>query len=172
MMAPRRSGSSHRSPARSASTATARASPRRAPCAPACSATTRLRSCPCCGAGHPTGSSPTRGGRRCGASRPGTGWTPPTSSVRSGRWVRSVAEAVALTVRYFAAAAEAAGREEEGLEVEPTAGPPRSVLAERYGSTMRRVLEGGSLLVDGVVTRDPDRPLGPSVDVLPPFAGG
>jgi molybdopterin synthase sulfur carrier subunit len=83
-----------------------------------------------------------------------------------------VADRIPVTVRYFAAAAEAAGREEEVLEVEPTAGALRSLLAERYGSTMRRVLEVGSLLVDGVVTRDPDRPLGRSVDVLPPFAGG
>jgi hypothetical protein len=37
---------------------------------------------------------------------------------------------------------------------------------------MRRVLDVGSLLVDGVVTRDPQRPVRRSVDVLPPFAGG
>jgi molybdopterin converting factor small subunit len=83
-----------------------------------------------------------------------------------------VAEPVAITVRYFAAAAEAAGREEEVLEVEPTAGALRAVLAERYGAPMRRVLEVGSLLVDGVVTRDPQRPVHRTVDVLPPFAGG
>jgi molybdopterin synthase sulfur carrier subunit len=83
-----------------------------------------------------------------------------------------VAEPVAVTVRYFAAAAEAAGREEEVLEVEPTAGALRTLLAERYGAPMRRVLDVGSLLVDGVVTRDPQRPVRRSVDVLPPFAGG
>jgi molybdopterin converting factor small subunit len=83
-----------------------------------------------------------------------------------------VAEPVAVTVRYFAAAAEAAGREEEVLEVEPTAGALRSVLAERYGPAMQRVLDVGSLLVDGVVTRDPARQLRERVDVLPPFAGG
>jgi molybdopterin converting factor small subunit len=83
-----------------------------------------------------------------------------------------VAERVTVTVRYFAAAAEAAGREEELLEVEPTAGALRTVLADRYGPAMRRVLDVGSLLVDGVVTRDPARPLRARVDVLPPFAGG
>lgn len=83
-----------------------------------------------------------------------------------------MAEAVAITVRYFAAAAEAAGREEEVLEVEPTAGALRALLAERYGAPMRRVLEVGSLLVDGVVTRDPERAVHRAVDVLPPFAGG
>ncbi len=83
-----------------------------------------------------------------------------------------MADPVPVTVRYFAAAAEAAGREEEVIEVEPTAGALRGLLADRYGPAMRRVLEVGSLLVDGVVTRDPERPLGRSVDVLPPFAGG
>jgi molybdopterin converting factor small subunit len=83
-----------------------------------------------------------------------------------------VAEQVAVTVRYFAAAAEAAGREQEVLEVEPTAAALRRVLADRYGAPMARVLEVGSLLVDGVVTRDPDRPIRAKVDVLPPFAGG
>jgi hypothetical protein len=37
---------------------------------------------------------------------------------------------------------------------------------------MTRILEVGSLLVDGTVTRDPSRPLVATVDVLPPFAGG
>ena len=83
-----------------------------------------------------------------------------------------MAEEVSVTVRYFAAAAEAAGRDEEVLEVEPTAGALRALLAERYGAPMRRVLEVGSLLVDGVVTRDPQRPVRRAVDVLPPFAGG
>jgi molybdopterin converting factor small subunit len=82
-----------------------------------------------------------------------------------------VAEATVL-VRYFAAAAEAAGREEEQVTVEATAGALRSWLADRYGPAMARILEVGSLLVDGTVTRDPARPLSARVDVLPPFAGG
>jgi molybdopterin converting factor small subunit len=76
-----------------------------------------------------------------------------------------------VLVRYFAAAAEAAGRQEERLAA-GTAGELRAVLAERYGAAMQRVLDAGSFLVDGVVTRDPDRPVGERVDVLPPFAGG
>jgi molybdopterin synthase sulfur carrier subunit len=74
-------------------------------------------------------------------------------------------------VRYFAAAAEAAGRESETLEAS-TVGQLRSLLAERYGDAMRRVLASGSFLVDGVVSRDDARELGARVDVLPPFAGG
>ena len=83
-----------------------------------------------------------------------------------------MAERVRIAVRYFAAAAEAAGTEEEELEVEPTAGALRALLVDRHGAGMARVLEVGSLLVDGVVTRDPQRPLLRRVDVLPPFAGG
>jgi molybdopterin synthase sulfur carrier subunit len=77
-----------------------------------------------------------------------------------------------ITVRYFAAAADAAGREEESLEVGPTVGHVRRTLVERYGSPMTRVLASGSFLVDGVVCRDDSRTIGSRVDVLPPFAGG
>ncbi len=79
---------------------------------------------------------------------------------------------VSVLVRYFAAAAEAAGREEEHVTVEATAGALRARLADRYGPAMQQVLDAGSLLVDGTVTRDPARPLRSQVDVLPPFAGG
>lgn len=77
-----------------------------------------------------------------------------------------------MRVRYFAAAADAAGRTEEDLSVEPTAGALRALLADRYGAPMQRVLDAGSFLVDGTVTRDPARLLRIAVDVLPPFAGG
>lgn len=79
-----------------------------------------------------------------------------------------------ITVRYFAAAAEAAGREEEQLVLDgaATLGQLRAMLEERYGPDMRRVLASGSFLVDEVVRRDPDCPLSAQVDVLPPFAGG
>jgi molybdopterin synthase sulfur carrier subunit len=76
-----------------------------------------------------------------------------------------------VEVRYFAAAAEAAGREEESLEA-ATVGELRVMLIERYGDAMDRVLTSGSFLVDGVVSRDDVRSLGARVDVLPPFAGG
>jgi molybdopterin converting factor small subunit len=79
-----------------------------------------------------------------------------------------------LTVRYFAAAAEAAGREEEELVLDgpSTLGGLKALLEERYGADMRRVLASGSFLIDEVVRRDPDCPLSARVDVLPPFAGG
>ncbi|MEP6480693.1 MAG: MoaD/ThiS family protein [Rhodoglobus sp.] len=84
-----------------------------------------------------------------------------------------MAEAVAtVLVRYFAAAAEAAGRDEELLPAVSTVGQLKSVLVERYGDAMTRVLASGSFLVDGVVSRDDARALGARVDVLPPFAGG
>ena len=77
-----------------------------------------------------------------------------------------------VEVRYFAAAADAAGKREEVLPVEGTVGDLRRELVERYGDAMARVLASGSFLVDGVVSRDDSRSLGATVDVLPPFAGG
>jgi molybdopterin converting factor small subunit len=78
-----------------------------------------------------------------------------------------------ISVRYFAAAAEATGREAETLTVEPaTLGALQDLLVERYGEPMRRILRSGSFLVGGVVRRDRDRALTATVDVLPPFAGG
>ena len=74
-------------------------------------------------------------------------------------------------VRYFAAAAEAAGREEEVLEA-ATVAELKMLLASRYGAPMQKVLAAGSFLVNGVVSRDDATPIGERVDVLPPFAGG
>lgn len=76
-----------------------------------------------------------------------------------------------VEVRYFAAAAEAAGVEEETLSAD-TVAQLKALLAEKYGAPMERVLASGSFLVDGVVSRDPSLALGSRVDVLPPFAGG
>lgn len=83
-----------------------------------------------------------------------------------------MAETSSVLVRYFAAAADAAGVEEERLDGPTTVGALRALLVERYGEPMSRVLASGSFLVDGVVRRDDDRALGERVDVLPPFAGG
>jgi len=82
-----------------------------------------------------------------------------------------------ITVRYFAAAAEAAGRDQEQLTFDgagalPTVGALRAELLGRYGDSMAKVLRSGSFLVDGKVSRDDSRPLGETVDILPPFAGG
>jgi molybdopterin synthase sulfur carrier subunit len=75
-----------------------------------------------------------------------------------------------VLVRYFAAAAEAAGRDEERLTAS-TVGELRDTLLTSYPA-LAPVLAKGSFLVDGVVTRDAARTLGTRVDVLPPFSGG
>lgn len=75
-------------------------------------------------------------------------------------------------VRYFAAASEAAGRLEETVQAVRTVGDLRTVLIDRYGDAMARVLGSGSFLVDGIVSRDDTKALGSRVDILPPFAGG
>lgn len=74
-------------------------------------------------------------------------------------------------MRYFAAAAEAAGTEEETLSAS-TVGELRILLRDAYGEAMQRVLLSGSFLVDGIVSRDDATAIGARVDVLPPFAGG
>jgi sulfur-carrier protein len=74
-------------------------------------------------------------------------------------------------VRFFAAAAEAAGREQETLSAQ-TVGELKGILAERYGAPMQKVLAAGSFLVNGVVSRDDATRISERVDVLPPFAGG
>jgi molybdopterin synthase sulfur carrier subunit len=78
-----------------------------------------------------------------------------------------------VRVRYFAAAADAAGLGEETVEVAgTTVGALRDALESRYGDAMAGVLRTGSILIDGVVSRDPERPLGAAADVLPRFSGG
>lgn len=84
------------------------------------------------------------------------------------------ADELTVTVRYFAAAEDAAGREQEELAFPEgsTLGDVKAALVERYGDLMQRVVESGSFLVDGVVRRDSAHPVGHRIDVLPPFAGG
>ena len=77
-----------------------------------------------------------------------------------------------ILVRYFAAAADAAGRDEETIAQAATVGDLRGLLIERYGQPMARVLANGSFLIDGVVSRDDSARVGSRADVLPPFAGG
>jgi molybdopterin converting factor small subunit len=78
-----------------------------------------------------------------------------------------------ITVRYFAAAAEAAGTEEERLAA-ATVGDLRAAMLDAHGAGLARVLARCSLLaagrrVDGDAT---ELAAGTTVDVLPPFAGG
>lgn len=82
------------------------------------------------------------------------------------------------TIRYWAAAKEAAGVAEEGYR-EPTLGAALEAARQRHSGhpEFARVLQRCSFLVDGepAGTRDPDTiELSPNgtVEVLPPFAGG
>ncbi|WP_019288433.1 MoaD/ThiS family protein [Rhodococcus pyridinivorans] len=85
-----------------------------------------------------------------------------------------------IEVRYFAAAADAAGREKDTIDLPEGAdlGALRAVLVDRYGAGMERVLSVAAFLLEpgdggtGELTRDLSRPAGSRVDVLPPFAGG
>ena len=79
-----------------------------------------------------------------------------------------------VTVRYFAAAAEAAERETEVLTFEsaPNLGDLHDRLLAAYGAPMARVLRSGSFLVDGTVSKARAHAIEAAVDVLPQFAGG
>jgi molybdopterin converting factor small subunit len=77
------------------------------------------------------------------------------------------------TVRYFAAARAAAGREEETIQA-ASLDELVATVGARHGERLTLVLKACSFLVDGLACRDRDAPLDPrsTVDVLPPFAGG
>ncbi|WP_407358289.1 MoaD/ThiS family protein [Microbacterium sp. LTA6] len=78
-----------------------------------------------------------------------------------------------MKLRYFAGAADAAGREEQQVHGPITLGALRVVLSTEHGPEFADVLGRCSLLVDG--TRGGDDVVVPddaTVDVLPPFAGG
>ncbi|HEU5222477.1 MAG TPA: MoaD/ThiS family protein [Candidatus Lumbricidophila sp.] len=78
-----------------------------------------------------------------------------------------------VTVRYFAAAADAAGVDEERVSIEgATLGDLQAALTARHGMALAKVMRIGSFLVDGVVRREPGHPVAARVDILPPFAGG
>ena len=76
-------------------------------------------------------------------------------------------------VRYFAAAAAAAGTEDESFPAS-TLGELRALMSDRHGDGFTRVLARCSTLVNGTRTDDPTATLTKAdrVDVLPPFAGG
>ena len=88
----------------------------------------------------------------------------------------SANHAIDVELRYFAAAAEAAGRPEERLELPAgtTLASLREQLAGR-GLEMARIIGVSSYLVNALSTpADSLTPLedGDRIDVLPPFAGG
>jgi molybdopterin converting factor small subunit len=83
-------------------------------------------------------------------------------------------DAGTVTLRYWAAAKEAAGRAEEQV---PAASLARTLdeARRRHGARFAAVLGVASLLVDGRRIRpedDPELLPGAVVEVLPPFAGG
>ena len=82
---------------------------------------------------------------------------------------------VAVTVRYFAAAAAAAGVDTETLDFAKDA-TIASLVEQLSGrdSELARVLKRCSYLCDGIAVRDLNRPMSTpqTIDVLPPFAGG
>ena len=80
---------------------------------------------------------------------------------------------MAVSVRYFAAASTAAGRDEDTTD-EGTLGDLIDRMTEQYGDAMSKILDASSFLVDGVSTYERDAVIkdGQQLDVLPPFAGG
>ena len=82
-----------------------------------------------------------------------------------------------VTVRFWAAAKQAAGVAEETLEADTLAGAIAAVLARRgQDPRLRAVLDRSSFLVDGsAVGRGAEEvalPEAAVIEVLPPFAGG
>jgi sulfur-carrier protein len=79
-----------------------------------------------------------------------------------------------VTVRYFAGARAAAG----GIPAEAVTARSldelTDLLAIRHGERLAVVLKAASFLVDGLACHDRQAalPVGATVDVLPPFAGG
>lgn len=82
---------------------------------------------------------------------------------------------VPVTVRFFAAAAAAAGRDTVALAL-PQGSSIQDLVRELSGQSdeMALVMQKCSYLCDGVAVRDRGIVLRPhqTLDVLPPFAGG
>jgi len=83
-----------------------------------------------------------------------------------------------VTVRYWAAAKQAAGVAEETLDADTLAGAITAALARRgQDPRLRAVLDHSSFLVDGWAVgrgggEDVVLPEAAVIEVLPPFAGG
>lgn len=79
-----------------------------------------------------------------------------------------------VEVRYFAAVADAVGKDTETLDLPAgaTIADLRSRLADTYGPDLDRMLGVCAYLMGDELTRDSAAPLTPRVDVMPPFAGG
>ncbi|ONM49222.1 MoaD/ThiS family protein [Nocardia donostiensis] len=79
-----------------------------------------------------------------------------------------------VEIRYFAAIADAVGKDAEALDLPPgaTVADLRTTLAGAYGPDLDKMLTVCAYLIGDELTRDPSSLLGRRVDVLPPFAGG
>ncbi|MEU7634135.1 MoaD/ThiS family protein [Nocardia sp. NPDC049220] len=79
-----------------------------------------------------------------------------------------------VEIHYFAAMAEAVGRDREDLDLPAgaTIADLCSTLATRYGADIAKRLAVCAFVVGDELTRDRGTPLSLRVDVLPPFAGG
>ncbi|GAA5062910.1 MoaD/ThiS family protein [Nocardia callitridis] len=79
-----------------------------------------------------------------------------------------------VEVRYFAAIADAVGKDRETFEfpVDATIADLRFTLSASYGTDLDKMLAVCAYLIGDELTRDPSASLGRQVDVLPPFAGG
>lgn len=83
-----------------------------------------------------------------------------------------------VTIRYWAAAREAAGTAEESVEADTLAGALAAVLAARPGDDrLRQVMSRSSFLVNALPVHREAHPRtvlaeGATIEVLPPFAGG
>ncbi|MGO4612665.1 MoaD/ThiS family protein [Nocardia sp. 2YAB30] len=79
-----------------------------------------------------------------------------------------------VEIRYFAAIADAVGKDRETLEFPAgaTIADLRATLSASYGPDLDKMLSVCAYLIGDELTRDPGVALSPQVDVLPPFAGG
>ncbi|MFD3703964.1 MoaD/ThiS family protein [Nocardia sp. NPDC058658] len=79
-----------------------------------------------------------------------------------------------VEVRYFAAIADAVGKNTELLDLPAgaTVADLRATLAATYGSDVDGLVGVCAFLIGDELTRDPSAMLRDRVDVLPPFAGG
>ncbi|MGV9835537.1 MoaD/ThiS family protein [Nocardia niigatensis] len=79
-----------------------------------------------------------------------------------------------VEVRYFAAIADAVGKDKETLDLPSgaTVADLRTTLSAVYGPKLDPMLKVCAYLIGDELTRDVSTPLSPRVDVLPPFAGG
>ncbi|GAB2446606.1 MoaD/ThiS family protein [Nocardia tengchongensis] len=79
-----------------------------------------------------------------------------------------------VEVRYFAAIADAVGKDKETLDLPSgaTIADLRTTLSAAYGPKLDPMLKVCAYLIGDELTRDAATPLSSRVDVLPPFAGG